>query len=170
MQKASDNSSKQSGSVCNGIESFNLSNSNIGNSNSVNSSYSKKHKHRVYSKRDEEKMLKHAMKLSEIEYKNSHLKIKIASELKLEDIQEAMIFKAREIDFLEPIKYFESLWDQEESCGVFKIIPPESWINYQKEFFRNNYSKKLVNSKKVFSTRIQNLSKLYMAQVLLFFI
>lgn len=121
-----------------------------------------------YTKRDEERMLKFALKQSEIEYKERTEK-SLKSDLKYSSIPPCRTVIASESDFENPIQFFESIWEKtQNSTGILKIIPPESWKNNYNGSF-TSYLKKFEESDKKLETRKMNLNKLYMAKVLILF-
>ena len=101
--------------------------------------------------------------------------------LKLCDLKSCDIFYATEEDLINPIAYFETLWNvnkpaavtgggnwrRQTSTGIIKIIPPESFQKRQKQNFENNYKERLQDKDKKLCTRKQNLNSLYMAKVIL---
>jgi hypothetical protein len=118
-----------------------------------------------YTKRDEDRILKFALRQSEIEYKENQEK-STYGELKYSSIPACKTVYATENDFSNPIQFFERIWEKNKcSTGVIKIIPPESWINNNVGTF-TNYLKKFEENDKKLDTRKMNLNKLYMAKVL----
>jgi hypothetical protein len=122
---------------------------------------------RKYTKRDEDRILKFALKQSELEYKLAQEKQAI-SDLKYSSIPPCKTVIATEEDFKNPILFFESIWKKtDHSTGVIKVVPPETWKkNYVSTF--ESYSQKFDESDKKLDTRKMNLNKLYMAKVYLF--
>ena len=123
-----------------------------------------------YSKRDEDRIFKFAIKQSEIEYKELQEKT-IISEMTYSTIPPCTTVYATEDDFLNPITFFESIWDKNNnSTGIIKIVPPENWKNDYSGVFKNTYLKKFEECDKKLETRKMNLTKLYMAKVNLYYI
>jgi len=121
-----------------------------------------------YTKRDEERMLKFALKQSEIEYKEQKEKSS-NRDLNYSSIPPCKTVIATESDFANPIQFFESIWEKNQnSTGIIKIVPPESWRSNYNGYFKN-YLKKFEESDKKLETRKMNLNKLYMAKVLILF-
>jgi hypothetical protein len=121
-----------------------------------------------FTKRDEERMLKFALKQSEIEFKEQKEKSS-HPELKYSIIPPCKTVVASESDFANPIQFFESIWEKNQnSTGIIKIVPPESWRTNYNVYFKN-YLNKFQESDKKLETRKMNLNKLYMAKVLILF-
>lgn len=117
-----------------------------------------------YTKRDEDRILKFALKQSELEFKQSQDK-KSLCDLKYSDIPQCKTVVATEQDFQNPILFFESLWEKDQhSTGVIKVIPPDSWKRRYKGT-SESYVKKFEESDRKLDTRRMNLNKLYMAKV-----
>lgn len=112
--------------------------------------------------KDEEKVLKYALRISELEYTCS----KKNTGKSFDQIKPSQTFNATEIDFLEPLKYIDSLWNEDSNTGVLKIIPPKQWVAYQQGAHLNrivsHYYGEESNS---LPARSQKLSKLYEAKV-----
>lgn len=126
-----------------------------------------------YSKNDEEKMLKYALKMSEIEYKNSlksNSKMPEASDHKIKtfkDIPLTPTFEAQDFDFLDFSKYVDLCWaSQSKDTGVFKIKPPQKWVeNYNKSYSMAIDDVLKSDTSRKYLFRIQKLNELYKAQV-----
>lgn len=131
-----------------------------------------------YSKNDEEKMMKYALKLSEIEYKNSlknSSKIGDPSDHKVKtykDIPLTPTFEAQDYDFLDFSKYVDICWSmQSKDTGIFKIKPPQKWIDNSRKGYStivDDALKQDPNKKYMF--KIQKLNELHKAQVRLNYI
>jgi hypothetical protein len=141
----------------------------------TNKKRSRKKTIKNYSKKEEERILKYALKLSEKEQKLKESQIDIKFIEKYSELDECKIFYPNEEDFKNPIGYFDSLWNGNNNnnnesyididTGIIKIVPPESWKKFQKEYFLNKISERaFLNSKKI-STRKQKLGQLYKAKV-----
>lgn len=128
-------------------------------------------KQNIYSNREEEKILKYALKISEKEYK---LKLQMDENnfeipQNYSSIEPAKIYTASEEEFLNPLALFDSLWNGEDkSTGIIKIIPPKKWVAEQKQNLENNYKSALKDKSKKLNVRIQNLFELYKAKVIIF--
>ena len=115
-----------------------------------------------FTTKDESKMLKYALKLSEMEYKAQQTKKENSLNIPktYADLPLTPTYEADDIDFLEFSKYIEKLWQgQGKDTGVFKIIPPSNWVeNYKKSYHCciTDTLKKDLNKKYVY--RRQNLS------------
>ena len=125
-----------------------------------------KHKtNKNFSKRDEDRILKFALKQSEIEFKENHAK---STEYLIDyrSIPPCKIINATEEDFLNPIQFFESIWEKNQhSTGIIKIIPPAGWKQNIASTFQNTYLRKFEECEKKLETRKMNLNKLYTAKV-----
>jgi hypothetical protein len=117
--------------------------------------------------REEERILKHALKLSEKEHQQ-----KISNEvceekiLKFSEIEEVKTLHATEEDFSNPLKFFDKLWQEnEKSTGIIKIVPPEAWIVKQKEHLQTVFKSRLKDPSKKLQTRKQTLNEFYLAKV-----
>jgi hypothetical protein len=122
---------------------------------------------RKFSKKEEDRILKYALKLSEKEFQANKL-IGDVSKIRLPDLENCSTFHATEKDFEDPVGYFDSLWTSEEtSTGIIKIITPAIWATNQQNKFANLTKKRIENSSKKLSTRKQVLNQLNLAQVLL---
>lgn len=124
---------------------------------------------KTYSDREEEKILKYALKLSEMEYQN---KKKGESEQKKEgpsmtyqDIEPCMTVVATEENFKNPIAFLDSLWNTDRSTGIIKIIPPKEWKDKNLRMFNEVYTKKFNEWDKKLDTRKIPLNQLYKAKV-----
>lgn len=126
-------------------------------------------KTKVWSQKEEDRILKYALKLSQKEYEmkleSSNLENQIPK--KLVDIEEVKVYMASEEEFLNPLKLFDSLWENDEnSSGLVKIIPPPNWVASQKQLIEDNYKPLLLDPQKRLMTRKQTLNELYKAKVL----
>lgn len=126
-------------------------------------------KNKVWSQKEEDRILKYALKLSQKEYEmkleSSNLENQIPK--KLVDIEEVKVYIASEEEFLNPLKLFDSLWENDEnSSGLVKIIPPPNWVASQKQLIEENYKPLLLDPQKRLMTRKQTLNELYKAKVL----
>lgn len=127
----------------------------------------------TYSKNDEEKMMKYALKLSEMEYKNSlknNSKIGDASDHKaktLKDIPLTPTFEAQDYDFLDFSKYVDICWNmQSKDTGIFKIKPPQKWIESNRKSYTNFVDDTLKHDpNKKYLFKVQKLHELHKAQV-----
>ncbi len=133
--------------------------------------FSKRKRRRVenielWTRKEEERILKYALKLSEKEYLTSFSNERNSQITKFDQIENVQVFKAREEDFLNPIKFFDGLWElNANSTGIVKIIPPERWVEKQKQHFEKEMKTKIQNPHKKLETRKQILCDLYMARV-----
>jgi hypothetical protein len=137
-------------------------------------SYSQKKRRRggkpkSLTKKEEDRILKYALKLSEKEYQmksnNENLQ---QNKIKYSEIETCNIFNAQEEDFINPISYFEKLWNEDSTnTGIIKVIPPTSWVNKQKENFNKIYATKLQDQEKKLFTRKQTLNELRLAKVII---
>lgn len=120
-----------------------------------------------YSKKEEERILKHALKLSEKEYLEKNAKSLLEPQkIRYCDIKTCKTVTATEEDFLNPINFFDNLWDESSpSTGVIKIIPPKNWVTKQKEYFECTFRPKFQDKDKKLTTRKQTLDQLYLAKV-----
>jgi hypothetical protein len=120
----------------------------------------------IWTRKEEERILKYALKLSEKEYLTSIANEKNSQITKLDEIESVQVFNATEEDFSNPLKYFDGLWDlKANSTGIVKIIPPEKWVEKQRLLFENEMKVKIQNPHKKLETRKQVLGHLYMAKV-----
>ncbi len=130
----------------------------------------------IFSQKEEERMLKYALKLSEKEFlqqkQRGTKKKKIENEINTinffyKDIPECDVIYATLEDFKNPIGFIEKLWNQEnlENTGLIKIIPPKEWKDKQKSFYLNEIKERIHASDKPLITRKQNLGLLYQAKV-----
>lgn len=126
----------------------------------------------VYSKNEEEKMLKYALKISEIEYKNSiknSSKLEERSEPKAKNVKSIPFtptFEAEDFDFLDFSKYVEVCWNsQTKDTGIFKITPPRSWVENYDKSYGTLVDEILRSDSRKYMFRIQKLNELYKAQV-----
>lgn len=125
-----------------------------------------------YSKNEEEKLLKYALKMSEIEYKNS-IKNNIKPEEQpdpkvknFKDIPFTPTFEAQDFDFLDFSKYVEVCWNsQSKDTGIFKIIPPQRWVENYDKSYGTVVDEILKTDSRKYMFRIQRLNELYKAQV-----
>lgn len=103
--------------------------------------------------KDETKLLKYALKISELEFKaqQNKEKSKLSIPITYSDFPSTNTFHSDEIDFLDFSGYIDNCWkSQENDMGIFKIIPPEEWKeNYKKsyhltvtDYLRKDQSKK----------------------------
>jgi hypothetical protein len=121
------------------------------------------------SKRDEERILKYALKLSEKEFleKNNddeeETKEKIS--VNYQEIEECKIVYPTEEEFKNPIAFFDSLWNYKSSTGIIKIIPPKNWKERNRILFWEEYCKKFETSDKKLDTRKIVLNEMHKAKV-----
>ena len=152
-------------------DSLNTANNNGLLNNKRNRSSNNKIQIGNYTKNDESKLLKYALKISELEYKNSQKQtgsIKINS---YKDLEPAQIENASEIDFLEFAKYIDSLWDPQDDTGIIKIIPPHNFVENMKKSYHNTVSAALLKDpNKKIPYRVQKINELYKAEVRFFYI
>ncbi len=127
------------------------------------------HRGHGWSKKEEEKILKYALKLSQKEFQNNKmLKEKFTSAENYSEIEDVCVYHATEEDFQDPLEMFDRIWSEtEDSTGIVKIIPPQKWLDYQKENFKTNYLPKFLDPTKKLVTRKQTLNELYTAKVLI---
>jgi uncharacterized protein YozE (UPF0346 family) len=123
-----------------------------------------------YSKKEEERILKYALKLSEKEFHASQLKN--SSEVKdqplksVGEVEEVTTYLATEEDFKDPLSMFDRLWSEDQhSSGILKIVPPIEWVENQKENYIKIFKTRLQDPNKKLFTRKQKLSELYLAKV-----
>jgi len=120
----------------------------------------------IWTRKEEERILKYALKLSEKEYLTSIANEKNSQITKLNQMESVHVFNATEEDFSNPLKYFDGLWDlKANSTGIVKIIPPEKWVEKQRLQFEKEMKIKIQNPHKKLESRKQVLSNLYMAKV-----
>jgi hypothetical protein len=118
-----------------------------------------------WSRKEEERILRYALKLSEKECQRETTHE--VFEKNLSSIPPTSTFYASEEDFISPLSYFEKLWkDDVSSPGIIKIIPAESWTKKQKENFSSEIRGRLVKPDKKLPTRRQVLNQLYLAKVI----
>ena len=121
--------------------------------------------------REEEKILKYALKISKLEYKEKLNKQANGPEKKkmsICDIEPCTIIHATEEDFANPIPFFDSLWDKEHSTGIIKIIPPKGWREKNLRLFKQEYLRKFFENDRKLDTRKIVLHELHKAKVTLF--
>lgn len=120
-----------------------------------------------WSKKEEERILKYALKLSEQEYLNQVQKTNIESKQPLiSEIEPCKVVHAKDEDFEDVIGFFESLWSEDtSSTGIIKIIPPEKWVKKQREEMNSTFLPRFRESTKKIVTRKQTLNNLYQANV-----
>ena len=119
-----------------------------------------------YSNREEERILKYALKLSENEQKIKQNTQEIKPINNYFDFEECKKYYPSEEDFKNPIAYFDKLWSLNESdTGIIKIIPPESWKKNQNIYYKKEIYERANSNVKNLSTRKQNLGLLYKAKV-----
>ena len=123
-----------------------------------------------FSLKEEEKILKYALKLSQKEFKESKKNLSKKTP-NISIIEECQVINATEEDLKNPISFFESLFkeDSSKSSGIIKIKAPIEWQNKQKLRANEIYLPKFKNSNKKLNTRKQDLSELYLAKVKIFF-
>lgn len=121
-----------------------------------------------FSSKEEERILKYALKLSEKEYQAKKQEGTNQAEIcsKYSDIPTCSTFEPTEEDFKNPISYFDTLWKESENdTGLIKIVPPPSWKEKQKKYFNNEILTKIESNDKPLTTRKQTLGLLYQAKV-----
>ncbi len=136
-------------------------------------SFSKRKRKRVsdtksLSKKEEDRILQYALKLSQKDFKREQ-ELKEAN-IKLnsyEEIPESATFHAKPEDFQNFIDYVEKCWKTKECSGIMKIVPPSSWVNDTKEFYGKEIFPKINQDQRKLLTRIQKLSELYQAKVII---
>jgi hypothetical protein len=123
----------------------------------------------AWSKQEEDKILKYALKLSHKEFQNTkNQQQSLLSIETFEQIPDVMTYKASEEDFKNPIEMFDRLWSEnQESTGIIKIIPPTSWVELQKQNFQTNCLPRFMDPSKRLLTRRQTLNELYLAKVII---
>jgi hypothetical protein len=126
-------------------------------------------KNSLWSKKEEDKILKYALKLSQKEFQNTkNLQESFISIETFEEIPQVMTYTASEEDFSNPIEMFDRLWSEnQESTGIIKIIPPTSWVELQKQNFHTNCLPRFMDPNKRLLTRRQTLNELYLAKVII---
>ena len=120
-----------------------------------------------FSKKEEDKMLKYALKMSEIEYKTIQNTMNNINSIKnYPDIPLSSTFEADEIDFMEFSRYIDSCWSTEgPDTGVIKIIPPKDWVeNYKTGYYQVITEYLLKDTSKKHFYRIQKLKELCNAE------
>lgn len=117
-------------------------------------------------KKDESKLMKYVLKLSEEEYKKSlinNVKVKVKT---IHDLPQVPEYLASEIDFLEFSKYIDSLWKDNCDFGLIKIIPPPKFIENIKLTYISKIDELIgTDLEKKIQFRIQKLNELYKAEV-----
>jgi len=157
-----------------------LSNSNSSMSIELNSSISnqlinkkrsRKKSSTNFSHKEEERIFKYALKLSEKEYLQKQKEDeneKIAAKCKkYKDLPECKVFKATFEDFKNPIAFIDKIWQKQstEDTGLIKIIPPQEWKEKQRKYFENEITTRINAYDKPLTTRKQTLGLLYEAKV-----
>lgn len=124
---------------------------------------------RAWSKKEEEKILKYALKMSQKEFQNSQkLQEPLFSVENHQEIPEVFVYLASEEDFKNPIELFDRLWNEnQDSTGIIKIIPPPDWVELQKQNFEKNFLPRFSDPLKRLLTRKQTLNELYTAKVII---
>jgi len=133
----------------------------------LNKKRKKKGRWKGYSAKEEAKILKYALKMSEKEY-HQNVPNDVSGEHKLQfnEMEEVKIFHATDQDFTNPLKFFDNLWEENKaSSGIIKIIPPSNWVAIQKELINKTYRPRLEDNKKKLFVRKQDLNDLYLAKV-----
>lgn len=126
------------------------------------------------SKKEEEKILKYALKLSEMEYKEKMSRevkentMKEKPRLTIHNIEHCTTIVATDEDFKDPIAFFDSIWNKEHSTGIIKIIPPKDWKEKNLSLFKQEFCKKFYSSDKKLDTRKIILNELYKAKVCIY--
>jgi hypothetical protein len=116
-----------------------------------------------WSKKEEDKILQYALKLSQKEFKREQSRVKLDS---YEEIPESATFIAKKEDFHNFIDYVEKCWKSKECSGVMKIIPASTWANETKEIYDKEIFPKVEQDERKLMTRVQNLNELYKAKVI----
>jgi len=120
-----------------------------------------------FSKKEENRILQYALKLSAKEYKKQQSILENNKNgIKLKNIAMSSTFEANEEDFNNFIGYVDSCWRSQECTGVLKIIPPKNWVEDTKMFYENEIFPKIDMDEKKLPARIQRLSQLYQAKVI----
>lgn len=118
-----------------------------------------------WSKKEEDRILKYALKLSEKEYQAKSKKEESKAELK--NIEPCTVVQATEEDFKNILGFFDKLWSKEKSStGIIKVIPPESWVQNQRTEMDSTFLPRFKEPGKKLVTRKQILNQLYMAKVI----
>lgn len=122
-----------------------------------------KRTHAGFSKSEEDRILKYALKMSKVEYEQKkQMTFKSFSE-----INPVLEIKATPQDFINPINFFDKLWkENESSTGIIKIIPPSNWVEFQRGLLNKVYLPRLLDKEKKLYTRKQILNQLYQAKVI----
>ncbi len=119
--------------------------------------------------KEEERILRHALKMSELEYKEKcgHDLTGKSNKPKFtfKDIEPCTTITATDDDFKNPIAFFNSIWGKDKSTGIIKIIPPKNWKEMNFRLFKQEYCKRFYNSDKKLDTRKIVLNELYTAKV-----
>jgi hypothetical protein len=126
-----------------------------------------------WSKKEEDRILKYALKLSQKEYEMKVESNEIEDQLpqKFSEIEDVRVYRATEEELQNPLKLFDSLWEKDEnSTGLVKIIPPENWVSHEKSHLEKFYKPMLQDPTKKLLTRKQTLNELYLAKVIIKFI
>jgi uncharacterized protein YozE (UPF0346 family) len=123
-----------------------------------------------WSQKEEDRILKYALKLSQKEYEMKVESSQFENQIpkKLAEMEDVKVYRASEEEFLNPLKLFDSLWEKDEnSSGMIKIIPPPNWVASQKQLIEKNYKPLLLDPQKKLLSRKQTLNELYLAKVLI---
>ena len=155
------------------VDSYNCDKSRMSSSENLSKSdgLSKKKRGRgmnvgIWTQKEEERILKYAIKLSEKEYLLSVSSDKSTRDISLSQLENVSVFEATEQDLLNPLGFFDKLWDANSpSTGIIKIIAPDKWIQQQKLNFDNETRQRILNPNKKLDSRKQTLCDLYTARV-----
>lgn len=125
-----------------------------------------------FSQKEEERILKFALKQSEKEYQQNQQKaasqaLAHTSAFKHQSLPECLVIHATAEDFENPIAFIDGLWQLRgsEDTGLIKIIPPAQWREKQRLYFEEKLKSKINANDKLLTTRKQTLGLLYEAKV-----
>jgi hypothetical protein len=155
------------------ISNISLSDLNGTDSKSDLSTFSKKKRKRapdsdLWSKKEEDKILQYALKLSEKEFKKQKQKSEDNERVNsYERIPECNVFQANEEDLTNFIAFVERSMGEKGCTGILKIVPSAKWVERNREFFGKNVIERIKGSTKKLYTRKQILSQLYQAKVII---
>jgi hypothetical protein len=137
------------------ISNISFSDLNGTDSKSDGSTFSRKKRKRttnadIWSKKEEDKILQYALKLSEKEYKKQLSEPKNSEKVnRYADIPECNVFEASEADLGDFIAYVDRCMTESKGCtGIVKIVPPKLWVEKNRDFFGQNVSEKIKTSQK----------------------
>jgi hypothetical protein len=88
----------------------------------------------------------------------------ILNDTGLKFIKESPTIKATEADFKDPISFIQRIWKHNKT-GIAKIIPPPSWVEFNRKIFDDKYLQKFNQVNNPIETRTQTLNKLFYGKV-----